>query len=257
MDLTAPLHKNYTLPENTRVYAIGDIHGYYDALAKMHAAIDQHIYKNPHENVTIVYLGDYVDRGPESAKVIERLAEMQNSNDPITRIFLRGNHEQALLNFLKDPLATGHNWLKFGGIQTLESYGIEVGKLPILPGEMERLARELQQRLPEHHEEFLHALRMYHKTGDYLFVHAGIRPGIELSEQLDMELMSIREPFLDSDKEHGYRVVHGHSITFDPEIKSNRIGIDTGYYETGTLTAAVIEGEEVDILQVKGDIEVS
>lgn len=251
MDIPVSLQKNYSLPDNTRVYAIGDIHGHYDALAKMHFAIDKHIHENPHQNIIIVYLGDYIDRGPDSAKVLERLAEMQGSDDAINRIFLRGNHEQSMLNFLEDPIAVGQGWLRYGGIQTLQSYGIKVEDTIILPGEMERLSIELNKKLPEHHKAFCKSLKMYYVSGDYLFVHAGIRPETPLSQQKERDLISIRDPFLKYKEAHAHRIVHGHSISFQPEILANRIGIDTGYFETGILSAVIIEGEDVDILQVR------
>ncbi len=253
MDISASHQKNYTLPDNTRIYAIGDIHGYYDALAKMHFAIDEHIHKNPHTNVTIVYLGDYIDRGPDSAKIIERLSGMKNADDAITRIFLRGNHEQTMLDFLKEPLVCGHNWLRYGGIQTLQSYGVEVNNKIILPSEMERLSSELNEKLPHHHREFCKNLDMYYVSGDYLLVHAGVSPKIPLSQQKDRDLMCIRDPFLKYEGVHEYRVVHGHSISFEPEILQNRIGIDTGYYESGILSAVILEGETVGVLQVMKD----
>ena len=254
MSLTSVDNKLYHIPKNTRVYAIGDIHGHYDALARMHIAIDKHLDKNPIEKAIIVYLGDYIDRGPDSAKVLARMCEMPEEEEGIERVFIKGNHELAFLGFMKDPKSYGKNWMKYGGVQTIESYGVTVpNKEVLLSAEIERISKELNAAVPEQHKEFCINTRLKYVCGDYLFVHAGIRPKVDLSEQTPQDLVFIRHEFLDYDKPHDKFVVHGHSITEVPDIRNNRVGLDTGYWKHGVLTTGIFEGCTIDFLQVKKD----
>ncbi|MAQ71401.1 MAG: metallophosphoesterase [Alphaproteobacteria bacterium] len=242
----------YFAPKGLRIYAIGDLHGHYDALVAIHLQIDKHIQENPHDNIRIVYVGDYIDRGPESSKILTRLSLLKNDADGIERVFLLGNHETAFLGFMKEPLTYGPNWLKYGGVQTLQSYGIEVGDIKtILPGEMENYSRLLKEKIPQDHIDFLLSLNVYHEAGGYLFVHAGIDPSKPLDKQKRTDFTTIRSPFLKSRVLHEKRIVHGHSISTDVEILPNRIGIDTGYYDSGLMSAIVIEGAHVEKLQAK------
>ncbi len=246
-----------------RVYAIGDLHGHLEALQAMHLKIDMHLSDYPIEKAVIIYLGDYIDRGPESAQIVERLSLLQKEISPISRHFIKGNHEWALQEFLEHPLQCGPYYLKWGGLETVESYGVEIPSHvtqsaiiqgAILPAEYERLSLSLKEKIPPHHIEFLDSLEYSLQIGGYLFVHAGIRPKVPLKEQDPQDLMRIRDDFLAYTHAHEYRVVHGHTITPDVVIKDNRIGLDTGFFETGRLSCGVLEKERVDILQIQKEI---
>jgi len=193
----------------------------------------------------ICYLGDYVDRGPHSAQVIERLSSP--FDDDVPRIFLKGNHEDRMLEFLDEPTANGPSWLKFGGRGAFESYGLLI---PEQPGDADwpALRDKLLDALPAAHLDFLRNLRLAFVWRDYLFVHAGVDPGKPLNEQSAHDLMWIREPFLSSDTDWGVRVVHGHVIVEEPVFRPNRIGIDTGAYRSGQLTCLVVSGEGTRLL---------
>ncbi len=226
------------VPRGVRVYAVGDIHGRLDLL-------DQLLHQIESDGAAtdlvkhIVFLGDYVDRGPQSRAVIERLAA--GPPPGFGAIHLRGNHEATLLDFLEDA-RVGGNWLTYGGNATLASYGV-VPPPEATPAErLEEAQQQFRAALPAHHKSFLTRLRTCVSIGDYHFVHAGVRPGVPLDRQDALDLMWIREEFLASQADHGKVVVHGHTIALQPEIRSNRIGIDTGAFATNRLTALVLEG---------------
>jgi serine/threonine protein phosphatase 1 len=226
-------------PDGARVYAIGDIHGRLDLLDAMIARIDA---DRGGARPTVVLLGDYIDRGPDSAKVIDRLLALPDWAD---WVLLRGNHEQAMLEALSDlPQADRlmRQWLNFGGVETLQSYGVPSTLL--YAGDFAAIRADINARLPAAHGALLDGLRMAHRLGDYLFVHAGIRPGVPMAQQDPQDLLWIREEFLDNRIDHGAVVVHGHSISPEVVERPNRIGIDTGAYRTGKLTALVIEGTD-------------
>lgn len=232
------------LPPGRRVYCIGDIHGRLDLLDELHGLIrnDSADFQG---SLCIIYLGDFIDRGPDSRQVLDRLIEQ-----PLARfdaIHLLGNHEQAMLDFLAYPEAA-MAWLQFGGEATLLSYGIEPGRVR-MRRRVDLLRDELQGRLPRSHREFLATCRQLYVEGSYCFVHAGIRPGIELPDQRAEDLLWIRGEFTESVEDHGYTVVHGHSITEDVEWRPNRIGIDTGAFYTGVLSALVLEAGQRRLLQ--------
>ena len=234
--------RQWRTPVGRRIYAIGDIHGRADLLPPLHAQIraDAATTVNP----LVVYLGDYVDRGPSSFEVLETLI-----HDPLPgceRIHLKGNHEDMMLRFLKRPI--DKTWLVNGGDATLGSYGLS--NLPDTgwPPDLESVAIALWDAMPKPHRQFLAALTHSHREGDYIFVHAGVRPGVPLSEQRPADMMWIRDPFLDSDEDFGACVVHGHTIASVPQVESNRIGIDTGAFFTGRLTCLVLENESVRFL---------
>ena len=237
------------LEPGRRLYCIGDVHGRVDLLRELHGMIagDADGFEGQR---TIVYLGDLIDRGMQSRDVIDLLLD-----DPLPgfeAIHLKGNHEQTLLDFIEYPdQAAG--WLAWGGRETLVSYGV-----PLPPGlqriDPEAVREDLVARLPERHLEFYRGMDVYHESGDYLFVHAGIRPGVPLQEQSDSDLMWIRQEFLESEEDHGCVVVHGHSITEQVDMRSNRIGIDTGAYHSGVLTCLVLEDRERRLLQTRGGV---
>lgn len=229
------------------IYAIGDIHGCARELDELHAQIINDAARRgggQARRVTLVYIGDYVDRGPDSAGVIDRLLAPAPINGA-ERIFLRGNHEDAMLLFLADPDA-GADWLDYGGLETLSSYGVSPGGGPLW---RQKLSEGLAARLPPAHKQFLETLRDRWSHGGYGFVHAGIRPGLAWEAQKTDDLLWIREPFLSSRTKFDRKIIHGHTITDRPDVRPNRIGIDTGAYHSGILTAVVIDGEEEGFLQ--------
>jgi serine/threonine protein phosphatase 1 len=234
-------------PDGLGVYAIGDIHGRDDLLAALLDAIRADAVGGARN--LLVCLGDYVDRGPASAAVIERLSRFEAAG--FTLVPLKGNHEHLMLQFLADP-DEGGSWLANGAAATLASYGVAVG-----PGWPERFRYEalrdaLARNLPTHHRRFLDTLATSHAAGDYLFVHAGIRPGVALAHQDEHDLIWIRGPFLDAAEPFGPVVVHGHTITAAPEFRANRIGIDTGAFASGRLSALAITGGRLRVISAVG-----
>ncbi len=236
------------VPKGSRVYAVGDVHGRADLLTDLHRAIaaDAAGYAGHRR---IVYLGDMIDRGMESRRVIETLLD-----EPLPgfeAVYLMGNHEYALISFLDDPESIA-GWLSWGGREMLYSYGIECGLSPS-PKELHNLAGELKMTMPREHLAFIENTELCHRAGDYYFVHAGIRPGVALEQQRFEDQLWIREPFISSEKNHGAVVVHGHTIEEQLNPRPNRIGLDTGAYYTGVLTCLVLEGEEQRFLQTGGE----
>jgi serine/threonine protein phosphatase 1 len=235
------------VPTGTLVYAIGDSHGCVDHLRALHEAILEDAERAAPERRVAVYLGDYVDRGPDPRGLIALLIE-----EPLPgfeRVHLIGNHEAFLLRFLED-VTVAALWMMNGAAATCRSYGVD----PAGPSEHavgdDWLQRELKARIPESHLAFFAGLRPHHLEGDYLFVHAGIRPGIPLEAQQESDLLWIREPFLSSDEDFGKVVVHGHTPGDAPVVRANRIGVDTGACYGGQLTALALEGAERRFLQV-------
>jgi serine/threonine protein phosphatase 1 len=217
--------------ENTVVYAIGDIHGRFDLLRLAESKIIEDI--GPGSEAVVVYLGDYIDRGPESRGVLEHLRAGAAPN--FRRICLRGNHDESFRRFLETPLEE-RGWLELGGKQTLRSYGLSPDLIFDAKMNVDVIREFLDARVPRSHREFLSAMPHWARFGDYVFVHAGLQPGVKLEEQEPNNLMWIREPFLSSGPKLPFTVIHGHTpgqaISYGP----NRIGIDTGAYATGILT---------------------
>lgn len=226
------------VPEGERVYAIGDIHGCAFELDALMAAIMRDSADWPGTR-HLVYVGDYVDRGPDSKGVIERLLKVP---DGFTAHYLRGNHDQVLLDFLDDP-GVFRRWRDFGGRETLLSYDVVPPQFDDLVA-MEQAAELFRAALPAEHLAFFESLQLSAKIGGYFFVHAGVRPGIALDQQDSDDLLWIRDEFLASSADFGSIVVHGHTPTAEPVHRSNRIGIDTGAYATRRLTAVVLEGND-------------
>lgn len=235
----------YRLPPGLRVYAVGDVHGRFDCLGQIERAIARdHAARAPVDEALVIFLGDYVDRGLASRDVVDRLSEPGFAGLPAR--YLIGNHEDALLRFLADPRAAVA-WLSWGGVATLASYGITVAPNPTIT-QLMTAQRAFAAALPLAHHDFLARLEVAIELGDYLFVHAGIRPGVALARQRRADLIEIREPFLSYQERLPRRVVHGHTVTADPVILPSRISIDTGAYATGRLTAAMIEDDRVEIV---------
>ncbi|MBM3489303.1 MAG: serine/threonine protein phosphatase [Alphaproteobacteria bacterium] len=234
-----PAEPEASLPAGRRLYAVGDIHGRLDLLEDMLALIAADRALHPSGDCGMVFLGDYVDRGSDSRGVVERLRGL--AGETPAPIFLMGNHEAMLLHFLEQGQG-GFNWLYNGGAATLLSYGVAWPATADGESGMAPVRSALAAALPTAHREFLSALRLWHGEGDYLFVHAGVRPGVPLAEQSAEDLLWIREEFLDHDGPLPQVVVHGHTIARKVELRRHRIGIDTGAYHSGRLTCLVLEG---------------
>ncbi len=222
-----------------RVAAIGDIHGRSDLLTRLEPLLDAAA-RDPDRVLIEVYLGDYIDRGPGSRAVIERLVSRAARRDRIT-IHLGGNHEAMLLAALSDDAAFLH-WLDNGGRTTLLSYGISPQRAAGAPA---ATRAALAAALPPDHLAFLRALRVSFHHGGFFFTHAGVRPGVPLAAQASDDLIGIREPFLSAQGGLGAVVVHGHTPVREPVFRANRIGIDTGAYVTGVLTCLLVTDEQV------------
>ncbi|MDE3016698.1 MAG: serine/threonine protein phosphatase [Pseudomonadota bacterium] len=227
------------------IYAIGDIHGMLAPLQQLHHRIKADEKRSGAKETLIVFLGDYIDRGKRSKEVVDYLIEQQRSGQRY--IFLKGNHEQGMLQFLADPVR-GSLWLKWGGIETIASYGIDPFTAVNGSGALPRLAANLQNALPPEHQQFYRNLKPLHEEDGYIFVHAGLRPGVPLAEQKEQDLLSIREEFVDANHAFGKQIVFGHTIFEAPYHKNGKIGVDTGAYMTGTLTCAVLEENRVRFL---------
>ena len=222
-----------------RAYVIGDVHGRLDLLEDLLAKIHAEMQHRPSRKTLLVFVGDLIDRGPSSSEVIERLRTYRRPG--IQPVFLLGNHEEVLLRIVGGDESLIASWLQFGGLQCLESYGVDVSKLR--GRSAQQVIEIVRAAIPANHVEFLESFIDSCRFGDYLFVHAGIRPGVELELQSQADMRWIREPFLFDDTDHGFIVVHGHTISEEVEDRPNRIGIDTGAYRTGILTALAIEGK--------------
>jgi serine/threonine protein phosphatase 1 len=230
------------VPDGMLVYAVGDIHGRLDLLREIVARIEED-YRERSEGAgapTVIFLGDYVDRGPESKQVIDFL--LKDLPDRWDCRFLKGNHEDALLTFLRDP-KFGTAWIDYGGLPTLASYGVA----PVRRGakiEWASTAGALEAALPRSHVDFLARLPLYQSVGDYLFVHAGIRPGIPLEYQSEKDMLWIREEFISARRNWTCTVVYGHTPSAEVALGDGRIGIDTGAHATGKLTAIGLSGAD-------------
>jgi len=235
-------------PPGSRVYAIGDVHGRLDLLKRLLGLIREDAAQAKSARKALVYLGDYIDRGPDSKGVIDLLLSRPMRDAGFEEIPIMGNHEDILLQFLAD-VRCGPHWFAYGGMATLESYGVRPPRLMAAEEDLVRAQRELAGRIPPAHLDFLRRMKLTHEEGDYLFMHAGLRPGVALDEQIAQDLMWIRDEFLESNADFGKLVVHGHTIAETPQQRANRIGIDTGAYATGVLTALVLEGNGRRFLQ--------
>jgi serine/threonine protein phosphatase 1 len=231
------------------VYAIGDIHGRADLLAALYEAIVEDAAHRAATRRVIVYLGDYVSRFPRGRDVIEML--IGPAPRGFARVYLKGNHEDTVVRFLDGELRAGRHWMQYGGDATLAEYGVYPDETAdgARATDLEEVRRRFVRALPRAHETFFRSLALNHREGDYAFVHAGVRPGIPFDRQAAGTMLWIRDPFLRSDADFGCTVVHGHTIASAPEVRHNRIGIDTGAYRTGVLTCLVLEGRSRGFLQ--------
>ena len=233
--LQAPGH----LPRGRRVYAIGDIHGHPDKLRRLHAAIAADLTARPTPFATLVHLGDYIDQGPDSAGTVSLLAS--GPTIPGVRVVnLLGDHERMLVDALNGDKAAATDWLWAGGRESLPSWGLD----PDLPRE------EWEAALPAAHVAFLRGLVLSHREGDYVFVHAGIRPGVAMDDQTTDDLVTMRQPFLWWEDDFGFVVVHGHSSLPSVAIGKNRIALDTGAGLGAKLTCAVLQDDVIGLISV-------
>lgn len=226
------------VPPGQRVYAIGDIHGRADCLERLLAAIDDDA-RQASSATTIVFLGDLVDRGPDSCGVVERAMARGAAGNCV---FVMGNHEEVMIRAWEGEAPLVRLFHQIGGRETLISYGVDAAHYD--RADLNEVARMIAAHVPAEHVAFLRQMRDGHIIGDYTFVHAGIRPGVAHDAQQGSDLRWIRREFLDDRRDHGTVVVHGHTVTPEVERLPNRIGIDTGAYASGRLTAIGLEGTD-------------
>lgn len=239
----APAPRPGTLPAGQAVYAIGDVHGRLDLLEDLLVRIREDAEQHQSDSErSLIFLGDYVDRGPESRGVVD--AVMSDLLPGFTTVRLLGNHEEAMLAFL-DGESDGLDWLSFGGLETLLSYGVPLRSLPNSGEAVKALQAALIEAVPERHVTFFRRCLLHYTVGDYVFVHAGVRPGIALEKQTQTDLLWIRDDFLRvRTPMSGRVVVHGHTICDLPQNRGHRINVDTGAFVSGRLTCLVLRGNE-------------
>ncbi len=234
-----------SLPPGRRVYAIGDIHGRLDLLAELGEAIERDDSARAASHTTVILLGDLVDRGPDSSGVIDFAQKWALLRE---LWFISGNHEEMFLSAFTEQ-SKFRGFLRFGGIQTLASYGLDGAEM--LDMDFAEVAHRLKRAVPKQHRQFMRSFEISIRMGDYLFVHAGINPAAPLDQQHPHDCRWIREPFLSHKGDLGCMVVHGHTVTEQVELCDHRFGIDTGAYESGVLTALCLEGSERWLLQTE------
>jgi Calcineurin-like phosphoesterase len=243
----APAATERRIPDGMRVYCVGDIHGRDDLLRQMAKQVEADLAASSFDQAVTLFLGDYVDRGLGSMRVVEQLVR---GEWPTSIIALAGNHEDLLLAFLEDA-GVIESWRTLGGLETLHSYGVNVGPA-MAKRDFGAIQAAFAACFPEDHRQFVEGLKVSTVIGDYFFCHAGVRPGVPLDRQDRNDLLTIRDAFLSSEAEHGKLVVHGHTPSLVPEIRINRIGIDTAGYATGRLTCLVLERDQRRFLNVGG-----
>jgi serine/threonine protein phosphatase 1 len=240
--------EHFDVPAGQRFYAIGDVHGYADTLHHLFQQIEADMAKYPDQQSTVILLGDYIDRGPQSAQVIEQLIQRQKAEKPYKLVCLAGNHDLAMPRFIDNCFGSYSDWLHFGGLEALQSYAVDE---PSLPEQPEDIAKWMKNHIPAPHFDFIESLNLYYQEGELLFVHAGLMPGIPLKDQIEQDLVYTREPFLSHTDLHPFYVIHGHTICRNHQVdfQPNRLNIDTGLYDGGLLTCAVVAKEGISFLQ--------
>ncbi len=232
-------------PQAITTYVVGDVHGCFTELKSLLSKIEADTIHENNRGKRVVFVGDLIDRGPDSFKVVDYLSKYKPEN--IETIYLMGNHEEIFLKVLAGKESVLGSWLEYGGRSTARSYGVNnLGEFHINP---ESLMRRIQARVPESHIGFIKSFRIYYQFENYLCVHAGIKPKVPLEKQNPKDMMWIRDKFLNYKKPHSHIVVHGHTIVEEPEILSNRVAVDTGAYAGGKLTAARIENGDVKFIR--------
>lgn len=235
------------VPDGVVVWAVGDVHGCLDLLKPLVGAILADAAAIEAKRKVVIFLGDYIDRGPDSRGVLRYLMNLPKDADVEWR-FLKGNHEEAMLTFLDDP-SFGVNWCEYGGDAALASYGLRVPDMKHKPEAWVRLAADLNHKVTAEERAFLETLEYSLSIGDYFFAHAGARPGVALDRQSERDLMWIRNSFLDNDTAFDKVVVHGHTPTKEVHVDHRRIGVDTKAYASGVLTAVRLEGAGQEFVQ--------
>jgi len=243
-----PSGESPKIPDGFLVYAVGDVHGNLRLMMQLLSKIEADAEPYDSDRKIIIFLGDIIDRGADSRAVVELLMRDPFCLPAFECVCLKGNHEQVMLDFLDHP-ETGYAWFQFGGVETLASYGVRVDGNTSDPANLYKLRDEARRAVCPDHVAFLRTLKTRFSVGDYFFVHAGVRPGISLPRQSVEDLLWIREPFLSSTSFHGKIVVHGHTPYPTLQDHPNRIGIDTGAYATGILTALALRGGGKHFLQ--------
>jgi serine/threonine protein phosphatase 1 len=238
-------------PEGAVIYAIGDVHGRSDLLFTLLRKIAQDAARlPPHTRRELIFLGDYVDRGADSKGVIETILQVAKETDFWTVTALKGNHEAALLQFLADP-PFWPTWSEFGARETLLSYGVSPPLRTAAPEVLEQARDQLAAAMPDAHHHFLAGLELMAERGDYLCAHAGVRPGLPLDQQTEADLLWIRDDFLKSERRLAKVIVHGHTPEEEAYVGRHRIGVDTGAYATGVLTAIRLKDAEQTLIQAR------
>lgn len=234
------MNQKPSTPTNHRLYVVGDIHGRLDLLNQMLAMIEDDAARFPQKKKVLAFLGDYIDRGLDSCGVVDRL--LQGFAPEFKPIYIRGNHEDMFLRFMRGQIDIGPSWLSLGGAAALASYGINSLSGVGGKGKLETLFKDVKAKIPTAHIKFVSQTIMSATFGHYYLVHAGIRPGLPFNKQNPADQMGIRGDFLFSEAHFGRIVIHGHTIRAEPEVKRNRIGIDTGAFATGKLTCLILDG---------------
>jgi serine/threonine protein phosphatase 1 len=244
-------------PEGRCLYAVGDIHGRYDLLVRLLDTIREDAAQLPDgTRPQIIFLGDYIDRGLQSREVLDLF--LSGELDEFDPVYLMGNHEEAMLRFF-DDMSFGAQWAQYGGGETLFSYGLKPPNqraslasheaMTAVRSQWQALWTDFRTRVPAEHMQFLRDLKAYHVSGDYLFVHAGLRPGVELEAQTLRDMLWIRDEFLDDDCIFDHLIVHGHTPIQEIHHDNRRIGLDTGAFITGRLSTARLCGTEIAFLR--------
>ncbi len=234
-----------SIPEGVRVYAVGDIHGCAELLRILIDKILADIERHKDCTARVIFVGDYIDRGLHSKGVIDTVLELENSGVMVE--FLMGNHEDMLIQFLQNP-DIGAHWFSVGGLATVMSYGLPSAGMGVGRERNHKICETLQSAIPPAHRDFFDRLALSTIIGDYMFVHAGIRPGVALERQQREDIISIRNDFIQSSNRHPKMIVHGHSVQLNSGVYPNRICIDTGAYITHRLTCVVLQGTAVDFI---------
>jgi len=235
------------IPTGMRIYAIGDVHGYLRLLTSIRHKIASDLDTNPIDQYRIIFLGDYIDRGPDSAGCVQYLLDLCAEDKHV--ICLKGNHENKLEQFLESPLELAESFFTYGGIECTQSYGVEMSKYKYTDKDTLKICTELRKSIPPDHQLFYSNLAMSVTFGDYFFVHAGIRPGVPLTEQSESDLMWIRSEFISNTSLYDKVIIHGHTPAHPIEILPNRINADTCAYDTGILSCVVLESTSYRVIE--------
>ncbi len=239
------------------VYAVGDVHGRLDVLEPLirREIASDVLITRPKERPLLIFLGDYVDRGPQSRGVVDLILSL-SADSAFEVVALKGNHEEALLQFLEQP-SFAATWFEHGGAQTLVSYGVQPPSTRTDHEAWAKTRDEFAEALPPEHLAFYRGLELIRTVGDYAFVHAGVRPGVPLAEQAERDLLWIRHEFINDRGPFEKVIVHGHTPNEEAQLTRHRLGIDTGAYATGVLSAVRLYGTDQRLIQSKAQRRVA